>query len=118
MYAFHPQEELAKFGYRPERKVEKNINPAIFWSFFLNYYLNLANFFFKSSKFCNFGAFFVTKILCMSCNGSSFCHRSVRINSQKIKHWLEHCKGKIKGKPKVQEEARYILVSNQIASSN
>jgi hypothetical protein len=23
--------------------------------------------------------------------------RSVRIHSQKIKHWLEHCKGKIKG---------------------
>ncbi len=27
----HPWEELAKFGYRSERKVEKFKNPAIFW---------------------------------------------------------------------------------------
>jgi hypothetical protein len=26
-----PQEELTKFGYRSERKVEKSKNPAIFW---------------------------------------------------------------------------------------
>jgi len=26
-----PQEELTKFGYRSERKVEKFKNPAIFW---------------------------------------------------------------------------------------
>ncbi len=27
----HPQEELAKFGYRSQRKVENSNNPAIFW---------------------------------------------------------------------------------------
>jgi len=27
----HPQEELAKFGYKEAKKVEKSKNPAIFW---------------------------------------------------------------------------------------
>jgi hypothetical protein len=27
----HPQEELAKFGYKLERKVENFKNPAMFW---------------------------------------------------------------------------------------
>jgi len=30
-HALHPQEDLAKFGYRPEMKVENSINPSIFW---------------------------------------------------------------------------------------
>ncbi len=30
-HAPHPQEDLAKFGYRQEMKVEKFNNPSIFW---------------------------------------------------------------------------------------
>jgi hypothetical protein len=30
-HAPHPQEDLAKFGYRPEMKVENFNNPSIFW---------------------------------------------------------------------------------------
>jgi hypothetical protein len=53
VYAFHPQEELAKFGYRPERKVEKIYESCyIFWRFvFGTYYLNLTILFFKKSFF-------------------------------------------------------------------
>ncbi len=47
---------------------------------------------------CNFGAFFFFgyKNPLNEMQWIIFCHRNVRIHSQKIKHWLEHCKGKIK----------------------
>jgi hypothetical protein len=38
----HPQEELAKFGYRSERKVEKSKNPAIIWQPAETYCPNMA----------------------------------------------------------------------------
>jgi len=38
-----PQEDLAKFGYRPDSKVELFLEPAIFWRHPRNYGLNLVN---------------------------------------------------------------------------
>jgi hypothetical protein len=37
----HPQEGLAKFGYRSKRKVENNKNCAIFWWLARTYCLNM-----------------------------------------------------------------------------
>ncbi len=55
---YHSQEELAKFGYRSERKVEKCKNTAIFsWSvgiYWLNKVISEKN----SSETGDFGAFF------------------------------------------------------------
>ncbi len=47
-----PQEELAKFGYRPERKVENFQNIAISWQQAAETYC---------LKYDNFGAFFFSK---------------------------------------------------------
>jgi hypothetical protein len=52
VYAFHPQEELAKFGYRPERKVDKIMNRAIYFGDFLwNLLSKIDNFIFFKSFF-------------------------------------------------------------------
>jgi hypothetical protein len=37
----HPPKELVKFGYRPERKVERLRNPAVFWWPLGTYCLNM-----------------------------------------------------------------------------
>jgi hypothetical protein len=58
----HPQEELATFGYRSERKVEKLKNHAVVWWFAGTYSLNMAiseNF---PSKPCRFGTFIIWHI--------------------------------------------------------
>jgi len=66
--------ELMKFGYQLERNADKFKNPAtIFpqlaggWNLLSNKYGNFRKK--KSLKSGEFGAFFSTKILCMSCTG-------------------------------------------------
>jgi hypothetical protein len=51
VYAFHPQEELAKFGYRPERKVEKFMNRAIYFGDLFWNLLSKFNNFIKKNPF-------------------------------------------------------------------
>jgi hypothetical protein len=63
----HSQEELAKFGYRSEWKVIlKKESCYIFGNLLMLISEN------NSSKSGNFGAFFFTKILCMSNIGFCF----------------------------------------------
>jgi hypothetical protein len=54
----HAQEELAKFGYRSERKVENFENPSIFWHPLKTYCLNMTisgkKNFLKHGEFGNF----------------------------------------------------------------
>jgi hypothetical protein len=59
----HPQEELAKFGYRSKRKVKKNLkNPFICWLTFSNLllskYVDFRFLFLFLFSWNNFGAFF------------------------------------------------------------
>ncbi len=57
----HPQEELAKFGYLSERKVENFKNPTIFQQLFAETYcLNMASSE-KTFSLGNFGTFFPQK---------------------------------------------------------
>jgi len=75
----HPQEELAKFGYRSERKVEQFKNHAIF--IFWNLLSKYDNFRKKnSSNSGDFGTFFFTKNLSMGFF-FSFCCQVVKITS-------------------------------------
>jgi hypothetical protein len=62
------QEELAKFGYRAERKVEKHLRIMFIWATCLKQLSKYDNFRWKkhSWKSSNFGAFFLTKIICLS----------------------------------------------------
>jgi hypothetical protein len=53
----HPQEDLAKFGYRSERKEEKFRNPAIFWQHALTYCLTLVISKIKNKKSSKSGDF-------------------------------------------------------------
>jgi hypothetical protein len=46
----HPDEELAKFGYRSERKLEKLMNCALFWQHARTYCLNIVNSIFFPKK--------------------------------------------------------------------
>jgi hypothetical protein len=59
----HPQEELAKFGYRSERKVKKFKNPAIIWQPAAGTYCldMVILFFFNSSKSAHLDSFFSQK---------------------------------------------------------
>jgi hypothetical protein len=54
----HPQDELAKFGYRSETKIERFKNPAIFWQPAGTYCPNVA---ISSLKSGNIGTFFIHK---------------------------------------------------------
>ncbi len=66
-HSSHPQQELAKFGYRSERKVEFFIR--ILLNILEPVCLNMAISDLFSLKSGDFGAFFCTKILYMGCTG-------------------------------------------------
>jgi hypothetical protein len=68
-FCAHPQEVLAKFGYRSDRKVEKKFNlfMATCWNLLLSKYDDDSKQ--NPSNSGDFGAFFFTKILCMSVTG-------------------------------------------------
>jgi hypothetical protein len=58
----HLQEELAKFGYRTERKVKKKLRVLLyFWQLAGTYHLSTGNFRRKDSKVGDFHAFFSQK---------------------------------------------------------
>jgi hypothetical protein len=77
MYAeggHHPQEELAKFGHRSERKVENFKNPLYVWPLAGTYCLNRIQIAFSQNL-----ATLVhlrKKILCQICNGFFLCQYS------------------------------------------
>jgi hypothetical protein len=62
----HPENNLAKFGYILDMKVEKKQNPSIFLATYWNLSQNSGDFnfnFFSPSKSGVFGSFFPGKIL-------------------------------------------------------
>jgi hypothetical protein len=64
---YPPQEELAKFGYMSERKIQKFKSPANFWQPAETYCLNMAiSEIFSSETWQLWLFFFFMQILCMS----------------------------------------------------
>jgi hypothetical protein len=69
----HPQEDLAKFGYSTDMKIEKIKNRSIFWLHARTYCQNLAILFFF--EICRIGIIFSQK--------SSVCLKIIQVKKRK-----------------------------------
>jgi len=80
----HPQEDLAKFGYRSERKVEYCWYPIIYWRQSRTNNLNIMNStFFWSPNMKTLSHFFKKALLYTSCSHPFFGHQVVKFCHKK-----------------------------------
>jgi hypothetical protein len=86
----HPQEGLAKFGYRSKRKVENNKNCAIFWWLARTYCLNMviSEFFFLPLNLATLVHFFFSQKSFVWVTLDLFLSSSGKIHPKK-KSWLK-----------------------------
>ncbi len=91
----HPQEDLAKFGYRLERTIEILRISNTIWLCIGTDCLNMViSFFFSLSKYGGFGPSFSQKVLCRICI-AFFFRQSGKILQKSTKHGKGNYFGKI-----------------------